>query len=356
MSKKIVLDAGHYLHTPGKRTCNGSSGVVGEWVLNNAICNYITEYLKDYDVQVIRVDDPTGRTDTSLQTRVNRTNAANPSLFVSIHHNALSGRWGNWTGIEVFSHSSGTAADRKLASILAPKIASYTGLKNRGAKTSSLWVLTCKSHIPAVLCEGGFMDSTIDYPVITSTAGKQKYAKAVADGIVEYLGLTKKVVPKPKPTITYPFAEGSVIYPTVDIKARSNAGYKTYSTSIIEKGTRCVVAKYHNTNGLFMALTDENGKYFQCTWTNEFCLFTTVQPIVEEPVVEKPIVEKPIVEEPIKEEPIKEELVKEELIIEEPAIDIEIEIPEIKENTVKEKTLLSLIKKIIELIKKIFIK
>ena len=76
--------------------------------------------------------------------------------------------------------------------MLAPKISKATGLKNRGAKTAQFEALTCKASIPAVLCEGGFMDSTIDEPVITSEKGQRAYAKAVADGVIEYLKLEKK--------------------------------------------------------------------------------------------------------------------------------------------------------------------
>jgi N-acetylmuramoyl-L-alanine amidase len=48
------------------------------------------------------------------------------------------------------------------------------------------------------------MDSEIDYPVITSDAGQTAYAKAVAEGLIEFLGLTKKAaIPTPAPTATY---------------------------------------------------------------------------------------------------------------------------------------------------------
>lgn len=187
-NKKLVLDAGHYLETPGKRTPDG----VREWTLNNKVCKYIGEYLKDYNVKIYRVDDTTGKKATDLAERVKATNKINPDIFVSIHHNAYNGKWNNVTGTEVYSHTYGSAEDKKIAKLLAPKIAKETGLRNRGAKVKALGVLTCKATIPAVLCEGGFMDSKIDNPVITSEDGQRAYAKAVADGIIEYLKLEKK--------------------------------------------------------------------------------------------------------------------------------------------------------------------
>lgn len=187
-NRKLVLAAGHYLGTPGKRTPDG----VREWTLNNKVCKYIGEYLKDYNVKIYRVDDTTGKKAIDLAERVKKTNKINPDIFVSIHHNGLKGKWGNHTGTEVYSHTYGSAEDKKIAKLLAPKISKSTGLKNRGAKVKALGVLTCNANIPAVLCEGGFMDSTIDNPVITSEKGQRAYAKAVADGVIEYLKLEKK--------------------------------------------------------------------------------------------------------------------------------------------------------------------
>lgn len=190
--KKLVLDAGHYLEEPGKRTPDG----VREWTLNNAVCNYIAEYLKGYDVKIHRVDDTTGKKEVTLAQRVSKTNKINPNAFVSIHHNAYNGKWNEATGTEVYHHTNGSNEDKALAKLLAPKIAKETGLRNRGVKKAAFAVLTCNANIPAVLCEGGFMDSKIDNPVITSEEGQRAYAKAVADGVIEYLKLEKKEEPK----------------------------------------------------------------------------------------------------------------------------------------------------------------
>ena len=186
MAKVLVLDAGHGLNTSGKQTMNGSKGVIKEWTLNSNVCNKIQAILKDYDVTIHRTDDTTGKTDISLSERVKRCNNYNPHLFVSIHHNA-----GGGVGTEVYWHTKGTAEDKKVASILAPKLASKCGMRNRGVKQASFTVLGCKPT--AILVEGGFMDTVADYEIITSDKGQQAYAEAVAESIIEYLGL-KKVV------------------------------------------------------------------------------------------------------------------------------------------------------------------
>ncbi len=184
MTKVLVLDAGHGLNTAGKQTMNGSKGIIKEWTMNNNVCNKIADILKDYDVTIYRTDDTTGKTDTALTTRVSKCNGYNPDLFVSIHHNA-----GGGTGVEVYWHSQGTSEDKKIASIVAPKLSAQTGMKNRGVKQAAFTVLTCKAT--AILIEGGFMDTQSDYEYICSETGQRAYAKAVADSVIEYLSLKK---------------------------------------------------------------------------------------------------------------------------------------------------------------------
>ncbi|CUN16245.1 N-acetylmuramoyl-L-alanine amidase [Turicibacter sanguinis] len=181
----LVLDAGHGLNTAGKQTISGPLGIIKEWTLNDAVVRKIIELLYNYDVKIYRTDDVTGKSDLSLGERVRLCNSYNPDLFVSIHHNA-----GGGTGTEVFWHTKGTSADKKVASIVAPKLASMCGVTNRGVKQAQLGVLACKAT--AILVEGGFMDHKGDYELITSDYGQKLYAKAVAEAIIEYLGLKKK--------------------------------------------------------------------------------------------------------------------------------------------------------------------
>lgn len=190
MAKILVLDAGHATVTSGKQTMNGLRGVVKEWTMNSNVCNKIANILKDYDVTIYRTDDTSGKTDVSLSERVKRCNKYKPDLFVSIHHNA-----GGGTGTEVYWHTYGTAEDKKVAGIVAPKLASKTGMRNRGVKQAQFAVLGCNAT--AILVEGGFMDTVSDYEIITSDKGQQQYAEAVAESIIEYLGLKKVVVSQP---------------------------------------------------------------------------------------------------------------------------------------------------------------
>lgn len=247
-NKKLVIAAGHYYGTAGKRTPDG----VREWTLNNAVCNFIAEYLQGYNVEITRVDDTTGKTAITLAERVKKTNKINPDLFIEIHHNAYNGKWNDVTGVEVYSHTQGSAEDKKVAKLLAPKIAKETGLKNRGAKTMALQVLTCKATIPAVLCEGGFMDSKIDNPVITSEKGQRAYAKAVADGVIEYLKLERVIEIEPIEKKSIILINDAELYDIVAGKSVKNYTKGTIIENIVAiasyKENKYYITEYSYTN------------------------------------------------------------------------------------------------------------
>lgn len=203
---KIGLDAGHGYNTAGKRTPDD----IREWSLNNSVCNYITEYLKGY-ADILRLDDTSGKTDIERSTRRNKALNNGCDLLLSIHHNALhDGYFSNVTGVETFTHPKyPNAKATEISKLLANKMSEQTGLKNRGAKTNNLEVIAT-SKIPAILCEGGFMDGENDSYYIRTNEGQRAYAKAVVDVIKSYYGLaesgsgtsTEENKPEPAPTGT----------------------------------------------------------------------------------------------------------------------------------------------------------
>ena len=198
MTIKIGLDAGHGLKTAGKQTPDG----IKEWTLNDKVCDKVTALLADYDCEIVRTDNNEGNTDESLSARLNKYLNAGVSVFVSVHHNAYTGKWNTATGVEVFTDKKPSAADTKLAKCIYDRLVKYTGLRGRGIKKED-WYVINQNKIPAVLVEGGFMDGSADYKVITSDAGQTAYAKAVAEGLIEFLGLKKKAAPAPAKTELY---------------------------------------------------------------------------------------------------------------------------------------------------------
>ena len=187
MAKVIALDAGHGLYTSGKQTPDG----IKEWTLNDLVRDKVVVFLKDYDVDFVFPDNDEGTTDEGLTTR--RTMYVNKKVdaAVSIHHNAYQGTWGSATGVEVYTDKNPTAADTKLAKAIYSRLPKYTGLRGRGIKKAN-WTVINQNSVPAVLTEGGFMDTKSDYAVITTAKGQTAYARAIAEGLIEFLGLDKK--------------------------------------------------------------------------------------------------------------------------------------------------------------------
>ncbi|MDW0116532.1 N-acetylmuramoyl-L-alanine amidase [Sporosarcina thermotolerans] len=191
---KIVLDAGHGLNTPGKRSPDGER----EWCFNNEVINACTEKLATYEnVQVMRVDDPTGKTDVSLRKRTDLANRWNADIYVAVHHNANTGKWGSWTGVETYVMDSPTVGSTslKLARLVGPQIAKAMGLKDRGVKRANFHVLR-ETKMPAILTEGGFMDSLIDIKALRSKEKLKKQGETLAEVLAVYLKLQPKLEKK----------------------------------------------------------------------------------------------------------------------------------------------------------------
>ena len=196
---KIALDAGHGMITAGKCTPDGER----EWSFNNIVILAAQKALLEYEgVQILRLDDPTGRTDVPLRTRTDRANAWEADVLVSAHHNALAGVWGSHGGVETFVHPTGRRASYDLADVVQPLIAKAMGLRNRGVKQLNLHMVR-ESNMTAILTEGGFMDSTTDIGALRNTAKLQAQGRAIAEGLAQYYKLKRKVTaPKPTPPIT----------------------------------------------------------------------------------------------------------------------------------------------------------
>ena len=87
----------------------------------------------------------------------------------------------------------------------------------------------------------------------------------------------------------YPFEQGSIVYPVQDIKLYNTAGYSDMSYIAIKKDTKCHVIKYHDKNGLYMALGSSPTVFFEKAWTKEFDKFTLTAPAPTPPPVIEPV-------------------------------------------------------------------
>lgn len=192
---KLALNAGHYKYTAGKR-CHAEIDPkqTREWELNNRICDKIEKILADYDgIEILRIDDTTGEKDLTLKNRTDKANKWGADFYLAIHHNAA-GKKFSGGGIVAYVYTSPDAKSVEWQKALYNASVKATGLYGNRSKplaSNNLHEMR-ESKMPSVLMECGFMDSTVDVPIILSEDFANKISKAFADVIIERANLTKK--------------------------------------------------------------------------------------------------------------------------------------------------------------------
>jgi N-acetylmuramoyl-L-alanine amidase len=202
---KIVIDAGHGFNTPGKRSPDDER----EWSFNNKVAKYAIAKLKTYkNVEILRVDDPTGKTDVPLTTRTSLANEWQADVYASIHHNALADKWGSHSGIETYTMDNPTANPKSvaIAGAIHPRIVMAMGISDRGMKQANFHVLR-ESAMPAFLTEGGFMDSSVDILKLRDNHYLKAQGEAIAEGLAIYFKL--QLITTPGSNSTLPPKEGA---------------------------------------------------------------------------------------------------------------------------------------------------
>lgn len=196
---KIALGAGHGINSAGKRCLKSlDPKETREWWLNDRVCDYITEGLKAYDgYSLLRTDDwDDGKDNIDLSLRANKANAWGADIYLSIHHNAAGNgiKATKASGIVAFSHPNGGSASHEWRDELYAALIKHTGLKGDrwdGTLTANFQILR-ETKMPAVLLELGFMDSTVDVPIILTDAHARKCAAAIVEVLVKRGELIKK--------------------------------------------------------------------------------------------------------------------------------------------------------------------
>ena len=188
---QLALDAGHYLETAGRRVSKKfDKNQTREWVLNDRIARYIAQYAGEYaDLEVLRVDDESGKTSVGLQARCDRANKWKADFYLSIHHNAgiLGGKGG---GIVAYGYKK----PHTCRDAIYNACVNATGLQGNRSKplVSKGFHVLKYTKMPAVLIECGFMDSSVDAPIILTEDFAKKMARAMLEAIARCYGLTKK--------------------------------------------------------------------------------------------------------------------------------------------------------------------
>ena len=160
----VILDNGHGIDTPGKRSPIWSNNTqLFEWKFNRDIVDYIIQYLEVANISYIKLVEESQ--DISLKDRVARINSIYKEnkdkykvYLVSVHGNAADNA-PTANGIEVFTSIGETKSDI-IAEVFYEKLKNLgwkmrPNRSNKGGKEENFYILK-NSHCPAILTENGF--------------------------------------------------------------------------------------------------------------------------------------------------------------------------------------------------------
>ena len=192
----ILIDNGHGLDTPGKRSPDGKflEATYTREIARRFVADLID---RDYNAQLLVPETE----DIPLSERVRRINAHCQTLgkhnviLISIHVNAAGNgtKWLNATGWSCYTSKGQTTSDLIAECFYAAAKKNFLGRRIRTdySDTDPDWeenfYILRNSLCPAVLTENFFMDNPSDLEYLQSRAGKQAIVDTHVEGIIEYL-------------------------------------------------------------------------------------------------------------------------------------------------------------------------
>lgn len=193
---KILIDPGHGIDTPGKRS---PDGLFREYLWNRQVADLILEGLVSSGVDASLVVTETN--DVSLRNRVNRVNTicnrlgASNVLLVSIHANAAGNgsAWMNAKGWSCYTSRGKSKSDQVAECLYDAFEKEFQDRKIRKDMSDgdrdweeNFYVLQ-KSKCPAVLLENFFYDNREECAWMLQEETKRRIASAAVKGIIKYI-------------------------------------------------------------------------------------------------------------------------------------------------------------------------
>ena len=193
---KVLIDPGHGIDTPGKRS---PDGLFREYLWNRQVADLILEGLVSAGVDASLVVTETN--DVTLRNRVNRINTicnrvgASNVLLVSIHANAAGNgsAWMNAKGWSCYTSKGKTESDSLAECLYDAFEADFPERKIRKDMSDgdrdweeNFYVLQ-KSKCPAVLLENFYYDNREECAWMLQEETKKRIASAAVKGIIKYI-------------------------------------------------------------------------------------------------------------------------------------------------------------------------
>lgn len=202
----IALGAGHGGNDPGN-----IAGSKKEKTYTLALARAVRPLLEQAGLKVIMIREEDRRVE--LEERAERANLARADLFVTLHFNAYPGRNSDAvSGVETYcltpsGCSSSNDADKhggpwlrgnkndrenlSLAYQVHRAVVDQMDLPDRGVRRARFKELTLLD-MPGILVESGYLTNDHDASLIDSTQGRNRYARAIVDGILAYKRLVER--------------------------------------------------------------------------------------------------------------------------------------------------------------------
>lgn len=188
---KILIDNGHGIETPGKRSPDGR---LLEYRYTREIAAAVVSGLRQRGLDAIRLVPE--EADIPLKERVRRANAYGPdAILVSIHCNAsgMGNEWRQPQGWSAYTTIGETRADLLASKLYEAAEANFPKRRIRkdfsdgDADFEASFYLIRHTVMPAALTENFMMDNVDDAAFLLSEKGKTAIIKTHIDGINRYL-------------------------------------------------------------------------------------------------------------------------------------------------------------------------
>ena len=193
---KILIDPGHGIDTPGKRSPDGK---FLEYLWNRQIADLLLDRFMIMGIDASLVVTETN--DISLATRVQRVNrlcskvGVSNVILLSIHSNAAGdgSKWMSAQGWSCYTSKGETKSDVIAECLYDAFEAEFAEKKIRKDMSDgdrdweeNFYVLT-KSKCPAVLLENFFYDNREECAWLLKDETKERIADTIVKGIVQYI-------------------------------------------------------------------------------------------------------------------------------------------------------------------------
>lgn len=175
---KIIIDPGH-----GGDDGGCTYGDILEKDVNFDIAARVRALLieMDYDVEFTRGEDNY----LSPYERAELANSKGAQLYISIHQNAADDTAAH--GIETW-YSPKNRNSKKLAEAIQTFLIDSTSAKDRGARMTNNLIVVCKTKMPSVLVETGFLSNEDERNKLMSDDYRQLIAESIAQAVADFCG------------------------------------------------------------------------------------------------------------------------------------------------------------------------